>query len=204
MTVATPLLLPATAERLIEAASVLTVALAVLFAFAALAKLTNPTTTAREFRTIGLPLADPLARLVPVAELGAATLLLVRPQTGALVSFVLLTAFTAVLAAIVRSGRDVSCGCLGSANDAPVTVRTLARNGVLLLMAGAAATIESLTVPELPTVMAVGSVLLVATLLGQLVALRATIGRLWDLGPAGEPITDSTSSLDPDLKGLPA
>ncbi|MEM7274018.1 MAG: MauE/DoxX family redox-associated membrane protein [Actinomycetota bacterium] len=198
------------ADRWVEVVSVLAATLAGVFAVAAIAKLTDPSTTIAEFRALGVPGARPLARLVPLAELGTAGLLLAAPRPGAVVSLALLSAFTAVLAAVVRSGREVSCGCLGGRNRSPITALTLARNGALMILAGAVATVEALVIPSPPTVLAVGSILVAATVAGQLLTLRAVVGRLWDLGPAGEPTPAGPPAIspvapaDPDLKGMTA
>lgn len=110
-------------------------ALAFTFVVAAVAKLRSPVETAEDFRSLGLPRPDLAARLVPAVELVTAAALILSPGWGAVCAFAILAAFTATLAAVVRSGRVVSCACFGGTSSAPVSKRHLVRNGVLLVLA---------------------------------------------------------------------
>lgn len=115
--------------------------LAGVLAVAGVAKLRRPADTAADFASLGLPAARPLAVVVPVVELACAALLVVVPGWGGVAAFGLLALFTANLVAVVRSGRVVSCACFGSASRSPISARHLVRNGALLVLALAAATV---------------------------------------------------------------
>ncbi len=130
-------------DDLLPAAVALVAALvlALVFVVAGVAKLRRPGATAEDFAELGLPLAGPLAVVVPVVELACAALLVVVPGWGGVASFGLLALFTANLAVVVRSGRVVRCACFGAADRDPVSVRHLVRNAVLAVLALAAATI---------------------------------------------------------------
>jgi hypothetical protein len=113
--------------------------LAVVLVVAAGAKLVRGDATGAEMAELGLVAPGLLARLVPMAELVAAALLVILPPWGGTLSFALLAAFTAVLIQVLRSGRTVSCSCFGGLADRPISRWTLARNVVLLLLAAVAA-----------------------------------------------------------------
>ena len=119
-------------------------ALAAVFTLAAQAKARRPEATADDFAALGLPWPGPLARVVPVVESATAVLLVVLPGWGGVVAFGLLAVFSANLFVVVRSGRVVSCACFGNHDRAPVTVRHLVRNGLLAMLALAAATFDGL------------------------------------------------------------
>lgn len=108
--------------------------LATLFVVAGLAKLRDPESTAAEMRELRLRMPAVLARVIPLAELGTAAALILRPSIGGIVAVALLAAFTAVLVGVVRSGREVSCRCFGGLTDTPVSNWTLGRNGVLIVI----------------------------------------------------------------------
>lgn len=105
---------------------------------AAAGKLRNPARTAAGFERLGLPVPRALARAVPAAEVAVGVALVVVPGWGGVAAFCLLAGFTAYLAAVVRSGRRVPCGCFGSTGDRPVSARDLLRNVVLLAAAALA------------------------------------------------------------------
>lgn len=115
--------------------------LAAVLAWAGLAKLRQPAATTEDFAAIGLPWPSPLAAIVPVVELACAALLVTVPGWGGVAAFGLLAIFTANLAVVVHSGREVRCACFGAVSRSPVSARHLARNGALLVLALAAATI---------------------------------------------------------------
>lgn len=166
-------------------------ALAAVFTVAAATKLAHPPIARREFAALGLPAPGLLARVVPPVEFVIAVLLLVRPAVGGVLAALVLVAFTAVLAAAVRSGRSVSCGCLGPLSRKPVSVATLVRNLGLIALADLAAvtpTPDGLlpTLPAGEVVLAVGPAVLLAVLATQALAVRAQIGRLWSVELAGE------------------
>ncbi len=115
--------------------------LAGVLALAAVAKIRRPEATAEDFAGLGLPRPAALAVAVPAVELGCAILLVVLPGWGGVAAFGLLSLFTALLVSVIRSGRVVSCACFGANDRDPISVRHLIRNGVLGLLALAAATI---------------------------------------------------------------
>ena len=98
-----------------------------------------------------------------------------------------------MLVRALRSGRSVSCGCLGPLSRQPVSATTLARNMVLTslaLMATAAPTPSGAWQPVVPAgdvILAIGPALLLAALGAQVLALRSQIGRVWSVELAGEP-----------------
>ncbi|MGH2636193.1 MAG: MauE/DoxX family redox-associated membrane protein, partial [Actinomycetota bacterium] len=119
------------------AAAVLTLA----FGAAGVAKLARPRTWRRALRSyrLRLPLERLAGAVVPFVELSLAALpLLGLTSTAGLVSLVALGAFSAaILAARMRVGRRLDCGCFGTAQ-----VRDyrwlLARNGLLAVVAALA------------------------------------------------------------------
>ena len=101
-----------------------------VFLAASLGKLGSPGSSRRAALQLGAP-AWTATLLVP-AEAAVVGLLLVWPVVGAISAGLLLTAFSLVLARVVRDGRLVSCGCFGSATHAPVSRLTVARNAALV------------------------------------------------------------------------
>ena len=118
------------------------VILAVVFMVAAVAKARDPDGTARDFASLGLPRSRWWATGVPVVEVLTAIALIIAPGWGGVVATTLLVGFTVTLAAVVRSGRVVTCACFGGASAEPVSVRDLVRNAVLMVPAVAATTVE--------------------------------------------------------------
>ncbi len=165
---------------------------ALVFAVAAVTKLGDQPSSVADFAALGLPAPAALARVVPPAELAIAALLLIAPAVGATLASLALMAFTAVLAAALRAGRRVSCGCLGPLSRKPVSTATLGRNAGLIALAVLAAATPAPTgvLPTLPAadvVLAVGPLVLLAALGAQILALRAQLGRIWSVELAGEP-----------------
>lgn len=101
-----------------------------VFLTASLGKLASPGSTRRAATQLGVP-AWTAPLLVP-AEAAVVGLLLVWPAVGAISAGLLLSAFSVVLARVVRDGRPVSCGCFGSATHTPISRLTLARNAALV------------------------------------------------------------------------
>lgn len=166
--------------------SLAAIGLAAVLLWAAGSKLLRPAETAADFRQLGLPAPTLLARLVPIVELATAILLLVAPGWGGVVGFALLAGFTALLIALVRSGRVVSCGCFGSSSTEPVSVVEVARNCLLLIMAASAASSSGLVRPALPDFVVVSTSAVVGLLLLQLLALSRVAGGLFGAELAGE------------------
>lgn len=156
--------------------------LAGVLAWAGVAKLARPRTTAASFAVLGVP----GARVVPVVELVVAVALVVRPPVGAFAAAALLTAFGLVLLRAMRWG--VGCACFGGAASQPAGVREAMRNAGLLALALAAA-------PGRPGVPGVAEVVLVTTAvaLGAVglaaAGARREVGRLWDNRLAGEALS---------------
>ena len=108
--------------------------LAVVFVWAAVAKLRDRPATVRAFTDAGLPAPEALAVVVPVVELVLAGLLVVVPAWGATAALAVLAGFTTQLALARRRGVDVGCGCFGGTRPVPARLE-LARNAGLALIA---------------------------------------------------------------------
>jgi thiol-disulfide isomerase/thioredoxin/uncharacterized membrane protein YphA (DoxX/SURF4 family) len=113
--------------------------LAAIFLTAGVTKLADRVGTRRSLLDFGFPswLAPPLSIGVPVAELiVAATLLPVASvRAGAAAAFLLLAAFSMIIATAIARGRRVECRCFGQLTSGIISWRTLARNGVLAAVA---------------------------------------------------------------------
>ena len=160
------------------------VVLAVVLAWAAIAKLRTPALTVESFRAMGVPVA--LARLVPVVELVLAVGLVVLPAPAGVAAAPVLVAFTMVLMRAIGRGVTVGCNCFGSSRSEPVSSVELVRNAMLLGLAvvatGGRAAVPSLeAVVLVTTAVALGAVLLAA------LEMRRRIGSVWDNTLAGEP-----------------
>jgi hypothetical protein len=176
-----------TPAALVEATAVACAfGLAAVFVAAAGFKLLDGATTIAEFDGLGLPRSGLLARLVPAVEVLTAALLLVRPRLGSMASVVLLAVFTAVLARALHQGKSATCGCFGAVGAAPISSATLVRNGVLMVMAVAAAAQTSLTLPDMAAVITVSMVALIVAVTTQLLVLGRRLGHVWSVELAGE------------------
>ena len=109
------------------------VALAAIFAIAAVAKLRNLAATERDFIGLGLPRASFFARFVPLAELSIVALLLIVPPAGAIAALISLAFFTTFLIGRLRAGVHAPCACFGASKAQPISALDVIRN--LLLMA---------------------------------------------------------------------
>jgi thiol-disulfide isomerase/thioredoxin/uncharacterized membrane protein YphA (DoxX/SURF4 family) len=112
--------------------------LAVVFAAAGVGKLADREGTRTAVRAFGSPerIAGPLGRVLPVAELLVALLLLVGPaRLGGAAALGLLVAFSGAVALSLARGRTPDCHCFGQLHSAPASWKTLARNAVLALLA---------------------------------------------------------------------
>jgi uncharacterized membrane protein YphA (DoxX/SURF4 family) len=126
---------------------VLRVALAGVFAYAAVPKLLDPGEFAaaiENYRAVPDSLAGHIALFVPVFELVIAIGLVVPPYTrgAALLATLLLVVFGVAMAQARWRGIDLSCGCFGAVLEAKVSWLTVARtlglgavSGVLLVAA---------------------------------------------------------------------
>ena len=152
-----------------DVAYTLAVGLALVFAWAGVAKLLAPRPTARSFAALGVP--PGLARVVPFVELGLAAGMVVAPIT-AIAALMLLGVFTIVL---VGADDGVQCACFGRASSAPVSWVQVVRNGFL---AAAAAVASSATprVPSLAAVLTTAGIAAIALLVLALADLKRTTG----------------------------
>ncbi len=181
-------------QLLIELGPVAVLFSAVLFALAATTKLIDRQSTVDDFQALGVPWPKAVATLVPPIELAIAITIMFRPALGAILGCLALIAFTGVVAAAIRSGRRVTCGCLGPLSKEPISVRTLGRNAILTSIVALAGTTPSdgwaLRLPSGQVVLVVGLTVGLAVLAVELVRLRAQLGRLWSVSLAGEPASD--------------
>jgi hypothetical protein len=156
-----------------------------VLAAAALTKLGQRDRVRQSTRDLGVP--DYFSVLVVPAEIGVSVLLLTMPGVGAIAAVMLLSAFTVVLARVIRSGRTVSCGCFGSTASAPVSMISLARNGALIVLCGPAAFAPRVTNVRADEFLAAGviggGVVLAGLLVGALAQVRAHTGSLFSLHP---------------------
>ncbi|MCU1376112.1 MAG: hypothetical protein JWO68_3398 [Actinomycetia bacterium] len=155
--------------------------LAVLFAWAGVAKLGARRRTARTFRALGLPAPAGLAVAVPVVELALAVGLVVAPGWAAAGALALLAAFSVFLFRAVRAGVDVGCGCFGSAGNEPVSYVELARNALLGIAAAVALATPRPVAPSLAAVLVAGAALAIAGLVLALADLKRTVGHIWKM-----------------------
>ena len=117
-----------------------------LLVLAGAPKVVDPSSLVRALRSVGLPSAAPLVRLVAAGEVALGLAAIVRPGrvTGVLV-LLAYGAFTAFVAlALTRGGVLASCGCFGRADTPPttshllVTVVLAASGGVVAASPGSA------------------------------------------------------------------
>src|SRR5579859_2266952 len=115
--------------------------LAAVFAIAAVAKFADRPGSQRSLIDFGIPkvLAPLLAFLLPIVELGvAAALLPVETATmGAWGATTLLLGFTAPIGISLARGQRPDCHCFGQLQSAPIGIRTVLRNLLLLGLAAA-------------------------------------------------------------------
>jgi hypothetical protein len=157
--------------------------LALVMAWAGVAKLRSRSETAASFAAFGVPAG--LARVVPLVELALAVALVFVPALAAGAAAVLLAAFTVVLVRAIGRGVTVGCNCFGSSRSEPVSSVELVRNTMLIALAivatGAAVGVPSFeSVVLVSTAVALGAVVLAA------LDMRRRIGSVWDNTLAGE------------------
>jgi hypothetical protein len=140
--------------------TVMAVASALVWALAAIGKLTHRGETESAFAGLRLPASPALAVVVPVVELAVAGLLLWRPQVGGAVAVALLAVFTAVIVRALARGVQTGCGCFGSRRPSPLGPADVVRNALLAAFAVLATGAHRLTAPSAGDV-AVGVVLVV-------------------------------------------
>lgn len=122
--------------------SVLTAArllLAVVFLCAGVAKLADPVGSRESLAGFGVPrpLAAPLGRLLPLAEVAVGLMLIptVLAWWGALGALTLLVGFVVVIAVNLARGRTPECHCFGQFHSTPVGWPVLFRNLALTTVA---------------------------------------------------------------------
>ena len=167
--------------------------LAIVFAWAAVAKLRTPAQTTASFHGLGLPAATALSKAVPVVEVGVAAGLVVAPGLAAWIALALLLAFSVVIARAVAAGSTVTCACFGTATAAgdedarPVSVVELVRNaglgGLAIVASGSAAGVVRTSLPALVIVSVVVALSRVAI---AAVDLRRAGGHVFSTPLAGE------------------
>ena len=120
---------------------VLRVSLAVLFLFAGITKLIDPSAFAQQianYQLVAWPVAAFLAVFLPALELCVGIcLLLGRLEIGALVWVILLlTVFSGALISAIARGLSIDCGCFGRSVENTGTIGPLIRNLAFLAAAG--------------------------------------------------------------------
>ncbi len=115
------------------------IVLAAIFVVAGLTKLVDRAGSRQAIIDFGLPvkLATPFGLALPLAELVVAMLLLAGTTAwwGAVGALALLLLFVAGISYNLAKGRKPDCHCFGQLYSAPVGPSTLARNGVLAVVA---------------------------------------------------------------------
>ena len=165
------------------AAALAAATIAVAFAWAATAKLSDRRRWHRTLDAVALParLAARARIGVPVAEALVPTLaLLGLPRIASAWAAVLLVGFTAaVVRGARRNGGRVACGCFGARRDRPLGL-ILARNAGLLVLAlaGAAGTVDD---PAWPGTPGAGEILPMTL---AIVGLMAAAIALWQVAAA--------------------
>ncbi len=115
-------------------------ALAAVFVIAGVAKLLDLHGSREAMRGFGVPerIAAPLGALLPIAELAIGLLLipLATAWWAALAAVLVLGLFIAGIARAMAQGQAPDCHCFGQLHSEPAGWRTLARNAVLMAIAG--------------------------------------------------------------------
>jgi peroxiredoxin/uncharacterized membrane protein YphA (DoxX/SURF4 family) len=113
--------------------------LAAVFVVSGLGKLADRPGSRQAMIDFGVPqfLAAPAGFLLPLAELATAILLipLATAWWGGIASLVLLLLFVAGISVNLARGRTPDCHCFGQIHSEPIGWPTLARNGILALIA---------------------------------------------------------------------
>ena len=167
-----------------DVASAAAIVLAVLFAYAGIAKLLHPAETAASFAALELPASGALARVVPLVEIGLAALLVTAPAIGGSTGAVLLVAFTVVLLRAIARGVAAPCSCFGSSRREPVSSVEVVRNAMLAALAViATAASGAAGWPGLPALVIVTVGVALARVVLAVLELRRGGGRLWPSVP---------------------
>ena len=116
-------------------------ALALVFAAAAVGKLVDRRGTVAAAEGLGLPtgVAGPVAGILPVAELAVAVAVAgawgPSAVVGAAVGLFLLVLMTCLVVLNLRQGRRPPCHCFGRVDDAPIGRGTVVRNLAFMALA---------------------------------------------------------------------
>lgn len=177
--------------------------LGMVFGLSAAGKFLDGAGTRRAVGEFGVPVraVPPVAAALPWVEavLAVAVLLPATAVPAAAGALALLLVFTAAVLWLLRAGKRPSCACFGAASERPIGWGTVARNGVLLLLA-AAVLAGALRRSDVPAVLPADNVLgltlfalLTAVLLwlaGELAAVRRRLDQqaLASLGAEGLPV----------------
>ncbi len=164
--------------------------LAIVFGWSAVAKLSDRATVTRDFRAIGVPVPAAAVVIVAAIELVVASALILRPAVGAIAALGLLAVFSVVLASIIRSGREITCGCFGANSREPISVVELARNAALGVLGVLTLFADRSFAVDLPAVMVVSLTALCLLVGVNLIALARTSGALLRIELAGESHAD--------------
>ena len=117
------------------------VALALVFAAAAVGKLVDRRGTVAAAEGLGLPsgAAGPVAGILPVVELAVAVALAgawgPSAVVGAAAGLFLLVLLTCLVVLNLRQGRRPPCHCFGRVDDAPIGAGTVVRNLAFMALA---------------------------------------------------------------------
>lgn len=111
------------------------VLLAATFVVAAHFKSVDRVGVVESFDAMGLAAPEVLSRLVPLAEVFVAAILVAVPWVGSTLALALLAAFTLVLARLKASGQTIACRCFGAASAERISSAQLIRNGMLIAAA---------------------------------------------------------------------
>jgi peroxiredoxin len=195
--------------------------LVLVFAVAGVAKLADRQGSRQAIVDFGLPsaLAAPLGLLLPLVELAVAATLLPASTAwwGAMGALALLSVFVVGITYNLARGRKPDCHCFGQLHSAPAGWKTLARNGVLAVVAAfvlwagydggagpsAVAWLGAVSTAQL---LILGGVLVLALLAGQwtfLVHLLRQNGRLLVRLEAVEASLAANGSVAPSQNGTP-
>lgn len=117
----------------------LRVILFAIFALAGIAKLYDLQGSKKAVKDFGVPdaLANPVAVLLPVAELIVAALLIFVQTSwfGAIGAAILLAVFIGGMAYQMAKGNAPDCHCFGAVHSEPVSPKSLIRNGIFVVPA---------------------------------------------------------------------
>jgi uncharacterized membrane protein YphA (DoxX/SURF4 family) len=118
------------------------VAIGILMAWAGLAKIGNLHGFAEQlhnFRMMPVPIENLIAISLPWIELVAALALIfgVRARAGAILTALLLAAFTAAILVAMARGLDIECGCFGTNDATRVGWVKIGQNLMMLALATA-------------------------------------------------------------------